>query len=327
MGAAGQSTITDDIIALAPARPLRIATRSSELALWQARKVQSELAARGLTSELVTYTTIGDRTLDRPLNEIGSKGLFTAELEADLIAGRVDCCVHSLKDLPTADPVGLTVAARLERADARDALVLAPGVAATTVGDLPPNARVGTSSLRRRALLLGLRPDLEVVELRGNVPTRVRKVMEGQVHAAVLAAAGLLRLELGAHIAAYLDPPVWLPAAGQGAVAVQVRADDAAMVAIFGLLDHARTTRAVSAERAFLGALEGGCQVPIGAWTAWDAAGGPVVHGFIGHPSGAPVLRGEQPIGDDPAAAGRALAEALRERGAESILAGLRTGG
>ncbi len=327
MALSEQSTESDDVIAVAPSRPLRIATRSSELALWQARTVQAELAARGLTSELVTYTTTGDLKLDQPLNEIGSKGLFTAELEEDLLAGRVDCCVHSLKDLPTADPAGLTIAARLERADPRDVLVLAPGIVASAVGDLPPNARVGTSSLRRRALLLALRPDLNVMELRGNVPTRVRKVVEGQVDAAILAAAGLIRLGMEAHIAGYLEPPVWTPAAGQGAVAVQVRSDDAAMVAIFRTLDHAPTTRAVTAERAFLGALEGGCQVPIGAWTSWDSPGGPVLHGFIGHPSGTPVLRGEQPMGGDPATAGRTLASALRERGAETILAGLRTGG
>ena len=170
---------------------VRIGTRSSELALRQARLVASQLAERGVASELVTYTTIGDRILDKPLSAIGEKGLFTAELEADLIAGHTDCAVHSLKDLPTADPTGLMLVALLEREDPRDALVTAPGISARTVHDLPHGARIGTSSLRRRAQLRALRPDLDVQELRGNVGTRLRKIDEGQVDAALLAAAGL----------------------------------------------------------------------------------------------------------------------------------------
>jgi hydroxymethylbilane synthase len=189
---------------------VRIATRSSELALRQARLVAAALEGLGARGELVTYTTVGDRTLDQPLSAIGAKGLFTQELEADLAAGRVDCCVHSLKDLPTASPDGLAVVAQLPREDPRDALVLAPGVEATGIADLPAGARVGTSSLRRRAQLLALRPDLDVRELRGNVPTRLRKVDGGEVDAAVLAAAGLHRLELAERVAAYLDAPAWL---------------------------------------------------------------------------------------------------------------------
>jgi hydroxymethylbilane synthase len=164
---------------------VRIGTRSSELALRQARLVAAQLAERGVASELITYTTIGDRILDRPLNAIGSKGLFTAELEADLIAGRTDCAVHSLKDLPTADPEGLSIIALLEREDPRDALVTGPGVTARSLHELPHGARVGTSSLRRRAQLRALRPDFEVLELRGNVGTRLRKIEEGQVDAAL----------------------------------------------------------------------------------------------------------------------------------------------
>ena len=302
----------------APAR-VRIGTRSSELALRQAREVAAALERLGVAAELVTYTTVGDRRLDEPLHAIGAKGLFTEELEADLLAGRTDCCVHSLKDLPTTSPAGLAVVAQLRREDARDALVLRPGVVAASLDELPAGARVGTSSLRRRTQLLAARPDVEVRELRGNVPTRLRKVDEGQVDAAVLAAAGLHRLGLAGRVAAYLDPPAWLPAAGQGAIAVQARADDAALVALLSRLDDAATTAATAAERSFLAALEGGCQVPIGALVAADG-GVPTLHGFVGALDGRRLLRGSELVGDDPAAAGRRLAESLRAAGADGIL-------
>src|SRR5918912_2714743 len=202
---------------------LRIATRSSELALRQARIVQAAVADRGIASELVTFKTVGDKRFDEPLSAIGGKGLFTRELEDALAAGRVDCCVHSLKDLPTESPPGMRLVALLEREDPRDVLVVGETIVAEGVHDLPRGSRVGTSSLRRRAQLLHARPDLEVVELRGNVPTRLRKVDEGQVHAAILAAAGLLRLDVHQRIEAWLEPPEWLPAPGQGAIAVQAR--------------------------------------------------------------------------------------------------------
>lgn len=307
-------------------RVLRIATRGSALALVQARQVQAGLAARGVASELVTYTTTGDRQLDRPLAAIGAKGLFTAELERDLVEGRVDCCVHSLKDLPTESPAGTAIVAHLEREDPRDALVLAPGVDARDVMTLPAGAIVGTSSLRRRAQLLALRPDLQVVELRGNVPTRVRKVDEGQVQAAILAAAGLRRLELSHRIATVLDAPAWLAAAGQGAIAVQARADDDAVVAELAALDHAPTTRAVAAERAFLAALEGGCQVPIGASLARLGDAG-VLHGLVASIDGRDVVRGRRTLERDAAATGRALADELRAAGADRVLAAARAGG
>ena len=303
----------------APPARVRIGTRSSELALRQAREVAAALERLGVAAELVTYTTVGDRRLDEPLHAIGAKGLFTEELEADLLAGRTDCCVHSLKDLPTASPAGLAVVAQLRREDPRDALVLRPGVAAASLGELPAGARVGTSSLRRRAQLLAARPDVEVLELRGNVPTRLRKVDEGQVDAAVLAAAGLHRLGLAARVAAYLEPPGWLPAAGQGAIAVQARAGDAPLVALLSRLDDAATTAATTAERSFLAGLEGGCQVPIGALVAPDD-GVPTLHGFVGALDGRRMLRGAEPVGDAPAAAGRRLAESLRAAGADGIL-------
>lgn len=308
-------------------RPLRIATRSSELALFQARQVAAALQARGVESELVTYTTLGDRRLDQPLNEIGAKGLFTHELEADLAAGRVDCCVHSLKDLPTADPDGLEVVALLARADARDAFVVRPGIEADSLADLPAGARVGTSSLRRRAQLLALRPDLEVAELRGNVPTRLRKLDEGQVDAAILAAAGLQRLGLGARIRSCMDGPGWLPAAGQGAIAVQARRGDAQTGPVLRGLDDAGTRRSVAAERAFLAALEGGCQVPIGAMTIDTGGGRLVVHGLVASLDGRTVVRGELPVGDDAASAGRQLAALLMERGAREVLREVRGSG
>jgi len=314
---------------------VRIGTRASQLALRQARQVQEALAARGVAAELVTYTTTGDRRLDVALTAIGGKGLFTKELEDDLLAGRVDSCVHSLKDLPTDGPPGLAVVARLEREDPRDALVLGRAAtralgAAGGLRSLPSGARVGTSSLRRRAQLLALRRDVEVVELRGNVPTRLRKVDEGQVDAAILAAAGLHRLGAGERVSAYLDPPEWLPAAGQGAIAVQVRRDDAHAVALFGALDHAPTTLATRAERAFLAALQGGCQVPIGA-LAVARGGRHTLYGMLGDVEGARVVRGECSLDpndpDDPERAGVALAEELRARGGAEILAGLRGAG
>lgn len=307
-----------------PTDTILIATRASELALWQARHVQTLLAERGLASELKTYRTTGDKRLDEPLSAIGGKGLFTAELEADLHARRVDCCVHSLKDLPTEMPPGLVVGALLEREDPRDVLIVNRVTEASSLLDLPRGCRVGTSSLRRRSQLLALRPDLEVAELRGNVPTRIRKVDEGMVHAAILAAAGVKRLGIHQRITAILDAPEWLPAAGQGAIAVQVRADDARMLQVARQLDHAPTTRNVRAERAFLATLEGGCQVPIGAMVVEDL-GGAVLHGFIGDVKGKHIVRGSRQLDPvDPDATGHALAMDLRGKGGDEILAELR---
>lgn len=305
---------------------IRIGTRSSELALRQARLVQGALAAQGLESELVTYKTVGDKRLDEPLSTIGAKGLFTKELEADLAKGKTDVAVHSLKDLPTDSPEGLMVAAVLEREDPRDALVVNGRVLAQSLRDLPPGSRVGTSSLRRRAQLLSARPDLEVAELRGNVPTRLKKVDEGRVHAAILAAAGLHRLGARQHITCYLDVPAWLPAAGQGAIAVQTRVDDPRIRALAESMNDAATMRAVVAERAFLAALEGGCQVPIGALAVPGQDGGPpMLHGMIADIKGTRVVGGSMALDpDDPALGGIRLANQLRGEGAPEILEGLR---
>lgn len=309
-----------------PNGPVVIATRSSELALRQARLVEEALVARGFATELKTYKTVGDKRLDEPLASIGAKGLFTKELEDDLARGAVDCAVHSLKDLPTESPAGLVIGAVLPREDPRDVIVFGPQIGSGEGLDaIPRGSRVGTSSLRRRAQLLALRPDLEVAELRGNVGTRLQKIDRGQVHAAILAAAGLHRLGAHAHVGAYLEPPEWLPAAGQGAIAVQVRAGDERMSAVARALNDERTWRAVEAERAFLAALEGGCQVPIGA-LALSAEGAPLrLWGMIADPRGTRVIRGEIALDpQQPAAAGRELAAQLRERGADEILGELR---
>ena len=307
-----------------PTSTIRIGTRTSELALRQARLVQAALAAQGLETELVTFKTVGDKRLDEPLSAIGAKGLFTKELETALLKDKIDVAVHSLKDLPTESPEGLLVGAVLEREDPRDALVVNGRILAESLDDLPRGSRVGTSSLRRRAQLLAARPDLEVAELRGNVPTRLRKIDEGRVHAAILAAAGLHRLGARQHITSYLDAPAWLPAAGQGAIAVQTRADDERMRPLVEAMNHEATMRAVRAERAFLAALEGGCQVPIGA-LASAANGVSTLHGMIADINGVRVVRGSVLIDDaDPELSGIRLANQLRGEGASDILEGLR---
>ena len=304
--------------------PLIIATRVSELALRQARQVQAALAERGIESELKTYRTTGDKRLDESLASIGAKGLFTKELETDLARGKVDCCVHSLKDLPTEMPAGLEIVSLLAREDPRDVLIVSNVVGASTLAELPAGSRIGTSSLRRRSQLLAARPDLEVVDLRGNVPTRLRKVDQGQVHAAILAAAGLHRLGVSQQITAYLDAPGWLPAAGQGAIAIQIRADDSASRELFAPLGDEETMIDVRAERAFLAALEGGCQVPIGA-LAIRRGDERVLHGFIGDVNGRRIVRGELALdAAQPELTGVRLANELRHRGATDILEGLR---
>ncbi|HZK79166.1 MAG TPA: hydroxymethylbilane synthase [Gemmatimonadaceae bacterium] len=306
-------------------RTIRIATRSSELALRQARIVEAALEERGFACELVTFKTVGDKKLDEPLSAIGAKGLFTHELEVALSKGKVDCCVHSLKDLPTESPEGLEIGAILAREDPRDVLVVNPVTQADDLMSLPAGSRVGTSSLRRRAQLLAFRPDLEVVELRGNVPTRLRKVDQGQVHAAILAAAGLIRLNAQQHIKQFLEPPGWLPAAGQGAIAVQIRSDDDEMREQLRPLNHGPTDIAVRAERSFLSALEGGCQVPIGALAVADAGGSLMLFGYVSDVFGRDPVRGSWPVDvNAPEEAGLALAADLRTRGATSLLMELR---
>ena len=243
---------------------LRLGTRTSRLATWQAEHVAQALEAAhsGLAVELVPFVTEGDKTLDKPLPEIGGKGLFTLELEQSLLDGRIDLAVHSLKDLPTDDPDGLTLGAITEREDPRDGWVCPLGL---ELGDLPGGAVVGTSSLRRGSQLFRRRPDLEIRSIRGNVETRIRKAREEDYYATVLAVAGLHRLGLMEHATAILDFDTMLPAPGQAALGVQVRADDPGVRDLVAALDHADTRAEVEAERHFLAALGGGCSAPIAA--------------------------------------------------------------
>ena len=303
---------------------IRIGTRASELALRQARLVETALNERGIDAELVTFKTTGDKKLDEPLSAIGAKGLFTHEIEVALGKGKVDCAVHSLKDLPTDLPEELEIVALLEREDPRDVLVINRQTGAEGLDDLPAGSRVGTSSLRRRAQLMARRPDLEVVELRGNVPTRLNKVEKGSVHAAVLAAAGLIRLGVQQRISMFLEPPDWLPAPGQGAIAIEVRKDDERAQTLLRQLDDPRTSLATRAERAFLAALEGGCQVPIGALVS-ALSGAPTLYGMLADLSGKHIIRGSRALdATDPEATGEALAAEIRSRGGSSLLVELR---
>jgi len=254
---------------------LRIATRRSALALAQSRWVKAELEARdpALTVELREYVTRGDQVTDVPLPQVGGKGLFTREIEAALLAGEADLAVHSLKDLPSEMPEGLVLAAVPERADPADAMVLPerrwhPPVALGWLSLVPPAARVGTGSLRRAAQLRHLRPDLEIADVRGNVDTRLRKLDEGQYHALILAAAGLTRLGRADRITARLPFDAFTPAAGQGALALQCRAADAALRERLHALEHLPSRIAVTAERSVLEALGGGCSTPVGVFAA-----------------------------------------------------------
>lgn len=304
---------------------LRLGTRTSRLATWQAEHVAAALRAAwpGLRVELVPFVTQGDKTLDKPLPEIGGKGLFTAELEASLLDGRIDLAVHSLKDLPTDDPAGLTVGATTEREDPRDAWISPGGHA---LADLPPGATVGTSSLRRGAQLLRQRPDLVIRSIRGNVETRIRKVHEEAYDAGVLALAGLTRLEIADRAHSTLDLDTMLPAPGQAALGVQTRAGGDEAARLVAALDHPATRAAVTAERAFLAGLGGGCSAPIAALGT--------VHGDRLHlrarvvsTDGARTVEVEDDGGFDPEhalAAGRALgqraAAAALARGARELL-------
>ena len=240
---------------------LRIGSRGSQLALWQANHIAGLLRAQGHAVEIEIIKTTGDRLQEITFAQVGSKGMFTKEIEEALAAGRVDLAVHSLKDLPTELPEPFVLAATPQRADPRDAFV---SVQYASLAFLPQSARVGTSSQRRRAQLKALRPDIEAIEFRGNVDTRMRKLAEGRVDAILLASAGLDRLEKTEWIRERLDPKDFCPAAGQGALGIETRKDDAATIAAVAFLDDAETRFAVTAERAALAALGGGCQVPIG---------------------------------------------------------------
>jgi len=293
---------------------LRIGSRGSQLALWQARRIQQRLEQMGEACRIEVIKTTGDKITDVPLAKVGSKGLFTKEIEEALLEGRVDLAVHSLKDLPTELPRGLTIAAIAEREDPRDAVVGA------RLGDLPGGARVGTSSLRRTAQLKALRPDLIIEPLRGNLDTRLRKLEEGRYDAIVAACAGLKRLGWEQRIAEVLEPRVMCPAVGQGALAVETREDGGSAWSVCRRLDDPAARAAVTAERAVLRALGGGCQVPLGA--CGRVADG-ILHleAVVAAPDGSRLIRLEE---SGPAAEaeriGMRVGRRLLEAGADHIL-------
>lgn len=295
-----------------------IGTRTSQLALWQTRHIMTllEQAWPDVTCRPESFVTQGDKTLDKPLPQIGGKGLFTQELEQALLDGRIHLAVHSLKDLPVEDSPGLTLGAIVGRADVRDVLIAENG---RTLETLPRGAVVGTSSLRRQSQLRRLRPDLDVRSIRGNVETRIRKVYEGQYDATILAAAGVTRLGLDKHIADWLSLETMLPAPGQGALAVQCRAADDETLRLLAAIHQPEVATTVTAERAFLHALGGGCATPVAAHAVWEN-GRLHLTGYVGAVDGtaAVMVTGD---GEAPEALGQELAQQAITQGAAEILA------
>ncbi|KPZ54088.1 hydroxymethylbilane synthase [Pseudoalteromonas sp. P1-25] len=299
---------------------VRIATRKSALALWQAEFVKAQLEHfhADVRVELVPMSTQGDIILDTPLAKIGGKGLFVKELEQAMLDGRADIAVHSMKDVPVEFPEGLALHTICEREDPRDAFVSNNYI---NLSELPQGAVVGTSSLRRQCQIRALRPDLVIKDLRGNVNTRLAKLDDGQYDAIILAAAGLLRLKMDDRIADYIEPEVSLPANGQGAVGIECRIDDEVTKALLAPLEHTQTRIRVNAERAMNRHLEGGCQVPIGAYALVD---GDQVHlrGLVGAVDGSEILHDEVTGHiNDAEAIGVELAKRLLAQGADKILA------
>jgi hydroxymethylbilane synthase len=293
---------------------LIIGSRGSQLALWQAHWIQARLEKLGEACRIEIIKTTGDKITDVALSLVGTKGLFTKEIEEALLAGSIDLAVHSLKDMPTELPDGLTLAAVPEREDARDALV------GRRLADLAPGARVGTGSLRRAAQLRALRPDLQIENIRGNVDTRLRKLDEGRYDAIVLASAGLRRLGWENRITELFEPETMCPAVGQGALAIETRADDGAAFQIAARLEHAETRAAVTAERAVLASLGGGCQAPMGAYAIVENET-IQLYALLVSPDGSQVIRrnthGPAP---EAAALGAALGEDLLAAGGREIL-------
>ena len=299
---------------------LIFATRPSALARWQTQWVIAALQKihTDLVYEEKIITTQGDKILDRPLPEIGGKGLFTQELESELLDGSVHCAVHSLKDLPVENPAGLTVGCIPARAEVRDALISAKGY---TLETLPQGASVGTSSLRRASQILSLRPDVKTESLRGNVDTRLRKALDGQYDAIILAGAGLTRLGLEKHVTEWLSLHIMLPAPGQGALAIQCRADDQTTLKLLAALEDDSTRKCVTAERAFLSGLGSGCSVPVAAYAQVVDQTSKVIMltGLVASPDGKQIIRvpGE---GNDPLQLGNELAQQAIQQGADQIL-------
>lgn len=310
---------------IVPMPVLRIATRQSPLALWQAEHIQQRLLEQhpDLTVELVTFVTQGDKILDTPLAKIGGKGLFVKELEAALLDGRADLAVHSMKDVPMQLPEGLALPVICEREDPLDAFV-SNHYADFSV--LPQGAKVGTSSLRRRCQLLAQRPDLEIIDLRGNVGTRLSKLDAGQYDAIILASAGLKRLGLATRIRHCLAAETSLPAVGQGALGLECRTDDRNTLDLIGFLAHSETSICVHAERAFNAYLDGGCQVPIAAFARLQD-GQLYLEGRVGQPDGTKLLLAQQHgMPEQAEALGIALAKDLLAQGAGELLQALYSG-
>ena len=295
---------------------LIFATRPSKLARWQTQWVINALQMLHPTLECdeKIITTQGDKILDKPLPEIGGKGLFTQELESELLSGAVHCAVHSLKDLPVENPTGLTIGCIPSRAEVRDAVISAKGY---TIATLPRHASVGTSSLRRSSQILSLRPDLSIQPLRGNVDTRLRKALDGQYDAVILAGAGLTRLGLENHVTEWLSLDVMLPAPGQGALAVQCRADDPSTLDLLAALEDTSARKAVTAERAFLSGLGGGCSVPVAAYATVESL--IRLTGLVIAEDGRKIVKvtGQ---GDGALALGNSMARQAIAQGADEIL-------
>ncbi|MDG1733669.1 MAG: hydroxymethylbilane synthase [Thalassotalea sp.] len=299
---------------------LKIATRKSALALWQAEFVKAELEKfhPSLTVELVPMVTKGDIILDSPLSKVGGKGLFVKELEVAMLEGRADIAVHSMKDVPVEFPEGLGLEVICEREDPRDAFV---SNTIASLADLPQGAVVGTSSLRRQCQIKALRPDLDIRDLRGNVNTRLAKLDDGQYDAIILAAAGLIRLEMPERIREFIAPEVMLPANGQGAVGIECRIDDERIKSLLAPLEHKETRVRVLAERAMNRALEGGCQVPIGSYAVINNEQ-LHIRGLVGAIDGSTILHSEISgnLASDTEALGTVLAQQLLDLGANDIL-------
>ena len=294
---------------------LRIGSRGSQLALWQANHISARLRERGHQVEIEIIKTTGDKITDVALAKVGTKGMFTKEIEEALAAGRVDLAVHSLKDLPTEIPPDFEIAAITQRENPRDVLVSKKHA---SIKELPQRARVGTSSLRRQAQLKALRPDLEIYPLRGNVDTRLRKLEAGDYEAIILAAAGVNRLGLTALVKQIIPAEIMCPAAGQGALGIEIRNGDEGIRQHLSFLDDIAARQTTTAERALLNKLGGGCQVPIGAFAELRAK---EIHleGVVAHPDGSLVLR-ESRDGNDPELLGNEVGESLLSRGGDAIL-------
>lgn len=297
---------------------IRLGSRGSKLALWQAEFIQFEIERRtGRKVEITRIKTTGDMILDVPLAKVGGKGLFVKEIEETLLSGDIDLAVHSMKDVPTDLPDRLAIVAITRREDPRDAFL---SVKYRKFEELPRGARLGTSSLRRQTQLLGLRPDLSVETLRGNLDTRIRKMEEGRYDAIILAAAGLRRLGWEAKITEYIPEEISLPAIGQGALGIEIRVDDPDTREAVSFLNDRDTAFAVRAERGFLKRLEGGCQVPIASYGRTEGDG-ILLKGMVGRPDGSEIIRGSaRGSTEDPEALGVGLAEQLLARGAKEIL-------